>query len=939
MLHHLRTSALFFGFVASALVGLGQIVWTEPAFPTQDDQVTLYYNSNLGSGGLIGVIPVYIHTGVITSVSSGPSDWQHVQTSWGVADPAAVMNPEGNGIHSFNFGGQTLSQFYNLNAGEQIESIAMVFRNANGSLEGKNADGSDIFYGISDGSFSASFLTPENGTALLNLGETLDIQGLTSESADLSLTIGGVEVATATGTQISHTFEAVASGSYPLSLTATSGAGATTSAEAVVHVMPETPPTAPVPAGSLDGITYLSDESVRLQLYAPFKDFVFVVGDFNDWELDLDYLMTRTPDATRYWIEIDGLTPGQEYRFQYHILPDDIRVADAYSEKILDPWNDAWIPETTYPDLIPFPAQLTSNEPVSVLQTAQAEFNWTDSGFERPAKERLLIYELLVRDFTEERTFQAVLDTLDYLEDLGINAIEFMPVNEFNGNDSWGYNPTFYFALDKAYGTPEAFKMLVNECHNRGIAVILDVVLNHADLPNPFLKMYWENGAPAPNNPWFNVEAPHALNWFFDWNHESGATKEFSKRFLEHWVEEYHADGYRLDFTQGMSQTPNGNGSYDQSRINLLLDYGNHMWSVDDGVYMILEHWCDTNEETVLTNNGFMVWSNSTHDYQEAAMGYPSDFGWANYQAHGFNQMGAVSYPESHDEERLMYKNLQFGASNGSYDATDLETALSRMEAIQCFNVPLPGPKMLWQFTELGYDYSINTCSDGVTVNEACRVEAKPVRWDYRANPQRYNIHQVIAGLAHLKRNYATFSTTDFTWDVGGYGKRLLLYHPEMDAVVAANFHTQAIDMAPGFSHTGTWYDYFTGEAVEVTDIFATQSLAPGEYHVYLDEPVECPVQLLDVEEFAPSAAELTTWPQPARDVVSYRMTLPEAGPYRMRVLDAQGRVVVEEDRTAYRAGEMTGRLDCANWSNGLHFLVIEQGQNRFSQPVLISGE
>lgn len=936
----IRTPFLLLCFVASALSGLGQIVWTEPAFPTQNDQVSLYYNSNLGSGGLAGVIPVYIHTGVITSASTGPADWQHVQTSWGVADPAAVMTPMGNGIHRFDFSGQTLADFYGLNTGEQITSLAMVFRNANGSLEGKNADGSDIFVSLSDGSFSATFLTPENGTALLNPGESLNLQAIASESAELSLSVNGTTVATASGTAIEHLFEAAESGSFVVQCAATNADGASATAEAVVHVMPDVPPTAPVPAGSEDGITYLSDTSVRLQLYAPFKDFVFVVGDFTDWELDLDYLMTRSPDATRYWIEIDGLTPGVEYRFQYHILPDGLRVADAYSEKVLDPWNDGWIPESTYPDLIPFPAQLTSNEPVSVLQTAQPAFNWTDEGFVRPAKERLLIYELLVRDFTEERSYQAILDTLDYLEDLGINAIQFMPVNEFNGNDSWGYNPTFFLALDKAYGTPEAFKALVNECHNRGIAVILDVVFNHADLPNPFLKMYWEDGAPAPNNPWFNVQAPHALNWFFDWNHESGATKEFTKRVLSHWVEAYHADGYRLDFTQGMSQTPNGNGSYDQSRINILMEYGNHMWSEDDGVYMILEHWCDTNEETVLTNNGFMVWSNSTHDYQEAAMGYPADFSWANYQSHGFTQMGAVSYPESHDEERLMYKNLQFGAVNGDYDAGDLQTALSRMEAIQCFNVPLPGPKMIWQFAELGYDYSINTCSDGTTVNEACRTAAKPVRWDYRADPNRYNIHRVIAGLAHLKRNYATFSSTDFTWDVGGFGKRLLLYHPEMDAVVAANFHTQGIDMVPGFSHTGTWYDYFSGEALEVTDIFAAQPFAPGEYHVYLDEPVECPVQLLDVHEEEPGEAiGLATWPQPARDVLSYRMNLPDAGPYALSVFDAQGRVLFSEERVAFRSGEMSGQLDCSSWAVGAHFLVIEQDGLRRAVPVLITGE
>ena len=91
----IRFPLLLLCFVATGLSGLGQIVWTEPAFPTQNDQISLYYNSNLGSGGLVGVIPVYIHTGVITSASTGPADWQHVQTSWGVADPSAVMTPMG----------------------------------------------------------------------------------------------------------------------------------------------------------------------------------------------------------------------------------------------------------------------------------------------------------------------------------------------------------------------------------------------------------------------------------------------------------------------------------------------------------------------------------------------------------------------------------------------------------------------------------------------------------------------------------------------------------------------------------------------------------------------------------------------------------------------------------------------------------------------------
>ena len=165
-----------------------------------------------------------------------------------------------------------------------------------------------------------------------------------------------------------------------------------------------------------------------------------------------------------------------------------MRIADPYTELVIDPWNDQWIPEETYPNMPVFPNMLTENTPVSVLQPGAPDFNWTDQDFERPAKSSLVIYELLVRDFTDERNYQTILDTLDYLDRLGINAIEFMPVNEFNGNDSWGYNPTFYLALDKAYGDKSTFKQLVNACHERGIAVLLDVVLNHADYPNPFLK-------------------------------------------------------------------------------------------------------------------------------------------------------------------------------------------------------------------------------------------------------------------------------------------------------------------------------------------------------------------------------------------------------------------------------------------------------------------
>lgn len=935
-LRFLLALPLWVGLLLGSTVVQGQIVWTDPPYPTQDDVVTLYYNANLGNGQLANVIPVYIHTGVITSASSGPSDWQHVQTNWGVANADYVLTPLGNGIHSFTFGGQTLAQYYDLAPGEQIESLALVFRNYNGSLQGKNADGSDIFFGISDGTFAAQLITPEMGYAVLETGESLELTGVSTEPAALRILINGDEVAATNGSNIAYTFVAGAGGQYDVVLEAVAGAAVATD-EAVVTVLPDAPPTSVAPAGTQDGITYLDDTSARLQLLAPNKDFVFVVGDFNGWQVRLDYLMNRTPDGARYWLDITGLTPGTEYRFQYHILPENIRVADAYTEKVLDPWNDGWIPESTYPDLIPFPAGLTPNEPVSILHPGAPGFDWTDGGFQRPPKEQLVIYELLVRDFTEERTFQAIIDTLDYLDRLGINVLELMPIMEFNGNDSWGYNTTFYMAVDKAYGPADKLRELVDACHARDIAVVLDLVFNHADQPNPFLKMYWTGNAPTPENPWFNVTAPHALNWFYDWNHESPHTRAFVKRVMDYWVDSFHVDGFRWDFSQGMSQTPNGNGNYDQSRINILNDYGSHIWAQHPDLYMILEHWCSSSEETVLTNGGFMVWSNSTHDYQEAAMGYASNLSWANYQSHGFAQPGAVSYAESHDEERLMYKNLQFGNGSGSYQADELGTALDRMEAIQCFNLLLPGPKMIWQFGELGYDYSINTCSDGVTVQESCRVEAKPVRWDYREDPDRYRLFEVIRVLNHLKTQYATFSTTNFNWDVAGFGKRLHLYHPDMDAVVVANFQVVNLNMVPGFSHTGTWYDYLTGEAIEVTDLQAAMLFAPGEYHVFLDEPVTAPDFIQSVPGLGVETAEgLRIWPQPASDRLEVACHLPEAGKFSARLFDARGQVVLSTERQAYGNEQVRWQWEFEGLAPGYYVLQLHQGGWSRSAPVLL---
>jgi hypothetical protein len=908
-----------------------QILTTDPPFPTMFDDITIFYDADLGNGELAGVFPLFAHTGVITNLSANNNDWQHVQGNWGTSDPNVAMTPVSipQNLHRIVINPST---FYDLNVGETVSRLMFVFRNSNGSLVGRNTDGTDIFLDLYPVGFNAGILSPGVSSQIANPGEVIPINCQASQAADLTLRVNGTIVASATAaTELDYNFSNNASGEYVLELTAVQGANTVTDTTTII-ILPA-PNVLAAPAGTIDGINYINSTTVRLQIYAPNKDFIFAIGDFNNWQLDLDYLMNRTPDGNTYWIELTGLDANTEYRFQYYIDEEGMRVADVYSEKILDPWNDQWIPEENYPNITPYPVGLTT-QPVGVFQINEDEFNWTDQSFVRPAKNKIVVYELHVRDFDERRSYQAVLDRLDYIEDLGITVLQLMPINEFEGNDSWGYNPSFYFAPDKMYGSAEKLKELVNECHNRGIAVVLDMTLNHSFGQSPMVRMYFnpdagEFGQPTAENPWFNQTPTHDFNVGYDFNHERPRVREFTKRVIEYWMDEFHIDGYRFDLSKGFTQNNTlGNiaawNQYDASRVAIWNDYYTHMQTVEPGSYAILEHLSDNPEELALSNMGMMFWGKMTTQYEEASMGYPSDLTWASYQARGWSNPHLISYAESHDEERMMYKNLNFGNSNGSYDIRELETALERQEMAHNLLIPIPGPHMYWQFGELGYDYSINTCSDGVTITPNCRTAAKPVRWDYYEVAGRLKLYKVTAAVNKLKRDYQTFSTTNFTTDLAGFGKRIILDGTTMDAVVVGNFNVTGINMIPGFTHTGTWYDFYTGTPIEVTDLGASFPYAAGEYHIYTDVQLPVPDISISVDEVLEFTGEkIIAYPNPTQQFVNVAFSNPTDGAVRVEVMDLTGRVVAQVSNTNMSRGAQTVQFDLSSVTNADgHYIV-----------------
>lgn len=908
----------FYVLLATMLVGLGmngQILTTVPAFPTETDNILITYNTSSGNGELGGAIPVYAHTGVITNLSNGPNDWRHVVGNWGTADPNVVMTPLGGGNHRITINPST---FYDLEVGETITRLMFVFRNQSGTLVGRNADGSDIYVDIFQPGFNAAITAPGVTNQIVNQNQNVTVTCSASFAADITLTQNGTEVASATEqTSLNYTFNESAPGEYVMEMTAINGTETIT--DQVTFIILPANNVAAAPAGTIDGINVVNSNTVRLQLYAPNKDYVFVIGDFNNWAFDLDYLMNRTPDGSTYWIEISNLDPNLEYRFQYYIGDEGLRVADVYAEKILSFWDDPWIPATTYPNLTPYPVGLT-NEPVSVFKINEDQFSWSDQSFVRPPKERLIVYELLLRDFIEAENYQTLKDSLDYIERLGINAIQLMPINEFEGNNSWGYNPSFYFAPDKIYGTPEALKALVNECHNRGIAVILDIALNHSFGQNPMVRMYFnpdagQFGQPTAESPWFNQTPTHDFNVGYDFNHEQPRTRAFTKRVIQYWMDEYHIDGYRFDLSKGFTQNNTlGNigawNAYDQSRVNIWTDYYNHMQTVEPGSYVILEHLGDNPEETALANIGMMLWGKMTTQYEEAAMGYTSDLNWGSYQARGWNNPHLISYAESHDEERVMYKTLNFGNSAGSYDTQEFDIAIQRQELAHALLIPVPGPKMIWQFGELGYDYSINYCEDG-TINETCRTSPKPILWEYQDVEGRLRCYKVVSALNKLKLTQAIFSTTNFNMDTGGFGKRIHLNGSTQNAVIVGNTSVNQLSFIPGFQHTGTWYDYFTGESFQVNDLNASFTYAPGEYHVYLDYQLPTPDLTVGIEEILSLAKQdLMVYPNPSNGLMNLSYKLANAGRVQLEVIDMQGRVAFRNDLGVQSSGVQTARIE-----------------------------
>ena len=869
-------------FLLIASVGFSQTT-TVPSPALAEGPVTINFNKT--GTPLAATTAIYAHIGV----NVNGTRWSNVKGTWGTTNAPLLTLVSGT-TYKLDLT-PDLYTYFGVPITSSITEICVVFRNATGSVQ----TSPDIFIPVGD--FQATLTSPVLYNNILSSGSSLTVAANnTNGNANYNLFANGTSINTFTGASYSFIdTNILVNKSYDLQISQ----GTTIFSKKFTVIVNPVTVSETIPTGLIEGINYNAGDATKatLVLDAPEKDFIYVAGSFNNWQPGPTYAMKKdaTAGSTKFWLELTGLVSGTNYTYQYWVVDESpvagspvlVKTADPYSTLVLNKEDDPWIPAGNYPNLPAYPAG--QDREVTVLQTGQTPYAWSPAttNFVKPEKDKLVVYEVLVRDFDANRSYQNLIDRIDYFKNLKINAIELMPVMEFDGNESWGYNTSFHMALDKAYGPSAKLKEFIDLCHQNGIAVILDVALNHAFGRNPMDRMWMNDpdgdgwGGPASNNPYFNAAPMHSYNVGNDFNHQQARTQTYVKRVVKQWIEEYKIDGFRWDLTKGFTQNcpsnvvggqDNCTNSAQADRVLVLQDYADYSWSLDPTHYAIFEHLGNDNEEQQWANyrigespsKGVMMWGKMTTPYNELSMGYnnsSNNIERMGYDAHGFSGKRVIGYPESHDEERLMYKNLTYGnSSNPAHNVKTLNTALSRMSAIGAVSLLVPGPKMIWHFGALGWEQSIWTCNNGSLNTDFdggvpagdCKLDKKPQpQWvnNWMGDVNRNKIYFDWAKMIGLKTTEPIFNVTitaNSGFDIQSGNTitpRLFLWDNTLpstqlkNVVVLTNFDVNSLNVVPDFPYTGTWYNLMDNSTIDVISTTATIAIEPGGFRIYGNKP------------------------------------------------------------------------------------------------------
>lgn len=767
-MRHIYSSVVMWMALGLPCVASAQVVTTSPAIVQTDSKnIVITFHADQGNKGLMDVTQstkVYAHTGVITDKSGG--EWAYAPT-W--LDNSAKYQLTYVSPNTWTLSIPDITTYYGVKSGETVEKLAFVFRDATGSKEGKTASGGDIFVDVLPPGFQMMLESDLDG-GMLTDNTPVRFTVNTTGNADISLYVNSessTPIASGTATdQLQTSYSFTSPGDYTIIAVAKSGNVTRRQTMQVARLNSTLSENYPGGVPKMGAVTN-ADGSVTFCIAAPKKNSAVIVGSWNDYAVSARNQMYRQDyqGNTYFWTTVSGLKSATDYIY-YYIIDGGVSVGDPYARLVLDPWNDKYIPASVFPNLPAYPEDKVQNVPLAVYNSARDTYDWKVKDFKGVAQSDLIIYELLIRDFTGTEgkaegngTLRGVIDKLDYIKGLGVNAVELLPIMEFNGNNSWGYNTNFYFAPDKAYGTPDDYRLLIDECHRRGMAVILDIVFNQSDGLHPWYQMY-----PIARNPFYNGTAPHGYSVLNDWNQDNPLVQQQWHDALAYWMEAYNVDGFRFDLVKGLGNntsygatynaatntwsgvTDAKTNAYNATRVARMKTLHDAMRKVNPDAYFINENLATAKEENEMAQDGEINWANINTEACQFAMGFSSNSNLRRFYAPDDSRTwgSTVSYAESHDEERMAYKQTKYGASGVK---GNIPMSMRRLGSVAAQMLMAPGAHMIWQFQEFGADQTTKNTNGGNN------TDPKKVIWSYLNNPDRAGLCQNYRELNAIRAN------------------------------------------------------------------------------------------------------------------------------------------------------------------------------------------
>lgn len=761
---------LFVALLWLAMTGAKAEVFTTSPIPLQQSSknVKIIFNAQeSGVAGLQSASELYAHIGVC---KRGTSTWDHVKGDWNTntADKKFVKNSAG--LWELNIG--DINTYFGLPAGYDVGKIAIIARTPTGSAQTK-----DYFLDVAEEGFAINFsYNTEN--LVISSPTSITFTLSATMAADLSIKVDGQVIGQATNTTtLSKSFSFNTEGKfYEVVATATHNGETLTTAVTVAY--PTASAQANYPGGvPKQGAVKQSDGSVIFCLAAPSKKSVIIVPSWDNYQtLNKNVMKYQDYNGYRYfWTRVEGLKDNEYYPY-YYLVDGISKVADPYAKLMLDPYSDKWLPTGIWAEQMPqYPYDKFEDTMLAVYRGDIDNYKWDDAtlNFKVPNHTSMVVYELLLRDFTGDGTdqdgkhfgtFRTALPKIQHLINLGVNVVEIMPVMEFNGNNSWGYNTNGYMALDKAYGSPKDMKDFVAACHRAGIAVVLDIVFNQTDGLHPWYQMY-----PIASNPFYNANAPHDYNVLNDVRQDYPLVEQHWGDVLRYWMEAYKVDGFRFDLVKGLGDNNSygsGTDATNQSRINRMKRLNDVIRSVKADAIHINEllGWAQEDNANY-ANGGQMGWNNINYGSGQYAAGLQEkcdDTKGFFASQWGKTVGGTVDYAESHDEPRIANKIKTEGHASVKYTtAQPKKQSVQRLGSVAAQMLLAPGAKMIWQFGEIAADDNQGS--------ELDKLRPIAPKWDQMSQAARNGLYENYKALCHLRKDNPEMFDGSATFKQNGF--------------------------------------------------------------------------------------------------------------------------------------------------------------------------